>query len=89
MTTLWRTLGSSSETLRPSHLVILSRGVLDDLHGRRQRGVSLLVLLLLPAALHPGGRLREEVTVLTEHSLKVTDSIRVSYKWKNHFLNIS
>lgn len=57
-----------------SHLVVLSRRVLDDLHGGRQGGVSLLVLLLLPAALHPRGRLGEEVTIFTEDSLMETDT---------------
>lgn len=67
---------SPSPLLPPasSHLVVLSRRVFDDLHGGRQRGVSLLVLLLLPAALHPGGRLGEEVTIFTEDSLKQTDT---------------
>lgn len=55
-----------------SHLVVLSGGVLDDLHRGRQRGVSLLVLLLLAAALHPRGRLGEEVAIFAEDSLKET-----------------
>lgn len=54
------------------HLVVLSRGVLDDLHRRRQRGVSLLVLLLLAAALHAGRCLREQVTIFPDDSLKET-----------------
>lgn len=55
-----------------AHLVVLSRRVLHDLHGGRQRRVRLLVLLLLAAALHAGGRLGEEVPVLAEDPLRDT-----------------
>lgn len=37
--------------------------------------MSLLILFLLPTALHPGGGFGEEVTVLTEDSLKDTESL--------------
>lgn len=53
-----------------SHLLVLRGWVLYDLHSGGQRGVGLLVLLLLTATLHPGGGLGEEVTVLTEDSLR-------------------
>lgn len=48
--------------------------------------MSLLVLLLLPAALHPGGRLREEVTILAEDSLKDAETVQSQLEMKTHFI---
>ena len=40
-----------------SYLLLLGRGVLDDLHGRRQGGVRVILGLLLSSALHSRGGL--------------------------------
>lgn len=48
--------------------------------------MSLLVLLLLPAALHPRGRLREEVAILAEDSLKDAETGQSQLEMKNHFI---
>lgn len=59
-----------------SHLIVLRWGVLDDLHGRRQRVVRLLILLLLAAALHAGRCFGEEVTLLAQ------DVLRWDNRWR-------
>lgn len=64
-----------------AHLVVLRWRVLDDLHGGRKRSVRILILLLLTPAVHPRGRLREEVPILADDSLQDTETVH-----QNHFL---